>query len=367
MMLSSITEHFNSNFLEVIKFDALIELIKTASPNISTQFIIDSLDVEREKLESIDHDIPLIFVRKNVTFEIINGKNFIPPVGNTIYDWGRFFDNEEKEIMPTYDYQEWNYGLTFKLLNYYPINRSTVYAGINLSNRRGIFETFDFFNEWLDKFHSNLEQDDIYILKQDALSLISDLIIPNEHVFLIQYNRFIASCNRSDEFFDMGAYEEFQNSGACDLAFEIWTKDKEIFEKITNKNERFLTPKDSTIAQQQIEIPKLKARIAELERKNQNTAQNKAIPEQPPKYNPTERETHLLMINALINIITKPNFRAGAAKYLKANRINQKTIYEEVAQGIKETLNNPETKERSEEAIKKRLKEAMALETKQAD
>lgn len=162
MRLSSITERFNSNFLEVIKFDALIELIKTSSPNISTQFIIDSLDAEREKLECIDHDIPLIFARKNFTFETINGKNFIPPIGEKIYDLGKLLDNAEKEIMPTYDYQEWSCGLTFKLLNYYPINRHIVYAGINSSNRQGIFKTFDSFNEWLDKFHSNLEQDDIY-------------------------------------------------------------------------------------------------------------------------------------------------------------------------------------------------------------
>ncbi|UXN35943.1 hypothetical protein N8E87_06975 [Avibacterium paragallinarum] len=85
------------------------------------------------------------------------------------------------------------------------------------------------------------------------------------------------------------------------------------------------------------------------------------------KYNPTERETHLLMINALANIITKPNFRAGAAKYLKANGINQSAIYGGITEEISRILNAPETNERSEETIKKRLKEAMALETKQAE
>lgn len=207
----------------------------------------------------------------------------------------------------------------------------------------------------------------IYILKQDALSLISDLMIPDEYIFLIQYNRFIATCNRSDEFFDMGAYEEFQNDGACDLAFEIWIKDKEIFEKIINKNACSLTQTDSIIEQQQIEIVELKALITDLERKNKNTAQNGATSKQPEKYNPTEKETHLLMINALANIIAKPDFKAGAAKYLKANGINQSAIYGEITKEITRILNAPETNERSEETIKRRLKEAMGLETQQAD
>ncbi|WP_410679169.1 hypothetical protein [Avibacterium paragallinarum] len=124
-----------------------------------------------------------------------------------------------------------------------------------------------------------------------------------------------------------------------------------------------------TIKSLQKEVNEAKKREHEyktqfIEQKTKLTAD---LVEKLEKYNPTERETHLLMINALVNIITKPNFRAGAAKYLKANGINQSAIYREIAEEITHILNAPETKERSEETIKRRLKEAMGLETQQAD
>lgn len=197
MELSAMNEAFHSDFLEVIKFDVLIELIKSANPKLTTSFIIGSLDVERERLENIDHVIPLIFASKKTEFETINGKGFIPPIGDRVYDWGKFFDSkEEKEVMPNYDYIEWRFGLTFSLLNYYSINKNVVYESINSSDKHGTFETFESFNEWITEFHIKLEHDDIYILKSDALALVSDLLIPDEHILLIKYHRFIGGALR---------------------------------------------------------------------------------------------------------------------------------------------------------------------------
>lgn len=244
MDLSTINKAFHSSFLEVIKFDRLVNLINVENPNLTTDFIIDSLDVEREKLEKIKHDIPLIFVDKNTILEKINGRNFILPTGQTIYDWGKFeVENVyDVETIPSYDYQEWKWGLTFNLLNYYPINRSAVYASIDSTNKRGTFKTFDSFNIWLDEFHSSLNSNDIYILKRDALTLVTDLSIPDEDISLIKYNRFIANCDNSDFFSDMTDYDEFEKCGACDLAFDIWKNDKSIFEKII-KNEPLTKPR----------------------------------------------------------------------------------------------------------------------------
>ncbi|MFZ7314752.1 hypothetical protein ACLSZU_04005, partial [Avibacterium avium] len=125
-----------------------------------------------------------------------------------------------------------------------------------------------------------------------------------------------------------------------------------------------------------LQLDKANSRIKELEVENEQLKrtqgnilqiQNKDVLAKEEKYNPTERETHLLMINALVNIITRPDFKAGTANYLKANGINQSAIYREIAEEITHILNAPETKERSEETIKRRLKEAMGLETQQAD
>ena len=367
MDLSAINKAFHSNFLEVIKFDRLIELIKTRNPALTTAFIIDSLDVEREKLEKIDHEIPLIFVDKKTTLETINGKNFIPPIGETIYDWGKLeVENfNDVEVMPSYDYQEWRWGLTFNLLNYYPINRPVVYARIDSANKQGTFKTFDSFNSWLNELHSNLECNDIYILKRDALALISDLAISDEDIALIKYNRFIAVCDRSESFFDMENYEEFQNGGACDLAFEIWQNDKSIFEKII-KNETLSKPnitdaeKDSIIAQLQLENAELQTRISELENKTQQSAvDSEPVLGNAKAYDVRERETHLLIIGALSNLLAE-----NKQKYQKGNGgINQSAISKDIETEIIELL-QPATKTRTIDTIRPRIRESLNLITK---
>lgn len=129
----------------------------------------------------------------------------------------------------------------------------------------------------------------------------------------------------------------------------------------------FKIPLDGEITQSETTKPRKDNLETQITQLDQSAVKNEAVLAGEEKYNLTERETHLLMINALANIITKPNFRAGAAKYLKANGINQSAIYGEITEEISRILNAPETNERSEETIKKRLKEAMELETKQAD
>lgn len=369
MDLSAISKAFHSNFLEVIKFDRLIELIKTENPALTTAFIIDSLDVEREKLEKIEHDIPLIFVDKKTTLETINGKNFIPPIGDTAYNWDKLeVENfNDVEVMPSYDYQEWRWGLTFNLLNYYPINRPVVYASIDSANKQGTFKTFDSFKAWLDELHSHLKHNDIYILKRDALALVSDLAISDEDISLIKYNRFIAICDRSESFFDMANYEEFQNGGARDLAFEIWQNDKNIFEKI-RKNENLSKPNiaDTEKAQNiqlQEDIERLKAENAEL--KSQLQVQKESAVDSEPvlrnakAYDVRERETHLLIIGALSNLLAtnKPKYQKGKGV------INQSAISKDIETEIIELL-QPATKTRTLDTIRPRIRESINLITK---
>ena len=364
MDLSTINKAFHSSFLEVIKFDRLVNLINVENPALTTAFIIDSLDVEREKLEKIKHDIPLIFVDKNTTFEKINGRNFIPPTGQTIYDWSKLkVENVyDIEAIPSYDYQEWKWGLTFNLLNYYTINRSVVYASIDSTNKQGTFKTFDSFNTWLDDLHSSLNRNDIYILKRDALTLVSDLSIPDEDISLIKYNRFIANCDDSEVFSDMADYDEFEKCGACDLAFEVWKNDKSIFEKII-KNEPLMKPrttnteKDPMIAQLQSENAKLQMPISELENKLQQSAVNsELVLEKGKAYDVRERETHLLIIGALSNLLAE-----NKRKYQKGNGgINQSAISKDIETEIIELL-QPATKTRTIDTIRPRIRESLNL------
>ena len=361
MDLSAINKAFHSDFLEVIKFDLLIDLIKRGNPPLTISFIIDSLDVERGKLEKIDHAIPLIFVDKKNNFETINGKSFIPPIGDTAYDWSKLDVpfGANVEIIPAYNYVEWRWGLTFKLLNYYPINRAMVYASIDSENKQGIFKTFKSFDVWLDELHSNLKRDDVYILKRDALSLISDLVIPDEGVLLIKYNRFIDGLNGSEEFLDMKAYEEFQNSGACDVAFEVWKKDKRIFENLS-KPDITDTEKNSIIAELRAENERLKAENEELKAQpKQSAVESETGLENAKPYDNRERETHLLMIGALSNLLA-----TSKQKYQKGKGvINQSAISRDIEAEIIELL-RPETKTRTLDTIRPRIRESINLITK---
>ncbi|VEH68296.1 Uncharacterised protein [Rodentibacter pneumotropicus] len=145
-------------------------------------------------------------------------------------------------------------------------------------------------------------------------------------------------------------------------------------ERVTDKNlikpKTTNTEKDSTIAELQTENEQLKARIAELE--NQLQAQQSAVNSQEvlpvnnldESYNPTERETHLLMIDAMAKLLTNQNFNVN--KYIRGKNINKKQISEDITEHITKVLNTPETKPRSLETIRKRLDEALKL-NEQAD
>ncbi|OOF47570.1 hypothetical protein [Rodentibacter trehalosifermentans] len=117
-------------------------------------------------------------------------------------------------------------------------------------------------------------------------------------------------------------------------------------------------------------IEELQAKITELE--NQLQAQQSAVNSQEvlpvsnldENYNPTERDTHLLIIGALANLLAKPI--QNKSRYLKGTgAINQSAINKDIETEIAELL-KPSTKERSAETIKPRLREALKL-VKQAD
>lgn len=114
----------------------------------------------------------------------------------------------------------------------------------------------------------------------------------------------------------------------------------------------------------------LQAKITELE--NQLQAQQSAVDSQEvlpvsnldEKYNPTERETHLMMINAMAQMLTNPYFNAH--KYIRGKNINKTDMSRDIAQHITKVLNEAATKPREEETIRKRLNEALKL-NEQAD
>ena len=126
------------------------------------------------------------------------------------------------------------------------------------------------------------------------------------------------------------------------------------------ENTHIDTEKDSIIAQLQLENAELQTRISELEDK----AQQSAVDSEPvlgngKAYDVRERETHLLMIGALSNLL------AGyKQKYQKGNGgINQSAISKDIESEIIELL-QPETKTRTNDTIRPRIRESLNLITK---
>lgn len=139
--------------------------------------------------------------------------------------------------------------------------------------------------------------------------------------------------------------------------------------EIQEENQIFIKPSEE-ITRKELVIEDLQTKITELEKQLQ--AQQSAVNFQEvlpvnnldESYNPTERETHLLMIDAMAKLLTNQNFNVN--KYIRGKNINKKQISEDVTEHITKVLNTPETKPRSLETIRKRLDEALKL-NEQAD
>lgn len=134
--------------------------------------------------------------------------------------------------------------------------------------------------------------------------------------------------------------------------------------EIQEENQIFIKPSEE-ITRKELVIEDLQTKITDLE--NQLQAQQSAVNSQEvlpvnnldESYNPTERETHLLMIDAMAKLLTNQNFNVN--KYIRGKNINKKQISKDITEHITEVLNTPETKPRSLETIRKRLDEALKL------
>lgn len=104
----------------------------------------------------------------------------------------------------------------------------------------------------------------------------------------------------------------------------------------------------------------LQTRISELEQQLQQSAvDSESILENEKPYDKRERETHLLMIAALANLLA-----TSKSKYQKASgNINQSEVSKDIETEIINLL-QPETKTRSLDTIRARIRESIVLITK---
>lgn len=101
-----------------------------------------------------------------------------------------------------------------------------------------------------------LNETEAYLLKSDVETLSDEIQVNDDEVFFIPDYLGING-NKSDDYQNEKEYNEFIDSGACDLAFDLWLNDKENY--TTNLNG--LKQANAKIAELLAENERLKAQI----------------------------------------------------------------------------------------------------------
>ena len=195
LKISEIKNQFWGNYRKIVKLDTVISLLSRNAP---LDFILTELDRVKMELKRKDHEINFIMIDKKDKPKEIEGK--------------LIFDNIRYVLDGMFDIQ------TF--------------------NKTNFEEFIDKQIEGLNGIRNDLKSNDVYLLKTDLDSLIDDIQLTNNDIFFI-YNYGGIDGDKSDDFEFLQNMSEFEQCGACDLAFDIWVKDKDNFLKnLKNANSK---------------------------------------------------------------------------------------------------------------------------------
>lgn len=225
LKISEIKNQFWGNYRKIVKLDTVISLLSRNAP---LDFILTELDRVKMELKRKDHEINFIMIDKKDKPKEIEGK--------------LIFDNIRYVLDGMLDIQ------TFKLFyeqylisdiynEFYKNNECTSFVE-DKSNKTNFEEFIDKQIEGLNGIRNDLKSNDVYLLKTDLDSLIDDIQLTNNDIFFI-YNYGGIDGDKSDDFEFLQNMSEFEQCGACDLAFDIWVKDKDNFLKnLKNANSK---------------------------------------------------------------------------------------------------------------------------------
>lgn len=198
-----------------------------------------------------------------------------------------------------------------------------------------------------------------YVINSISYDIVSELeenLNCSARNFLGAYTDVFLDVLQLSEKFNISVLKEYKEQTA---------QNKNLLKPVITSTE--LQEEKTKNTQLQAENERLKAelkaqqdRMAELEQKLQQSAvDSEPVLENAKAYDVRERETHLLMIGALSNLL------AGyKQKYQKGNGgINQSAISKDIESEIIELL-QPETKTRTNDTIRPRIRESLNLITK---
>lgn len=225
--LAEIEGKFLKENREIVKLETVIRKLQEKS-ELPLEFILDKLDEIKKELQQRKHEINFVLIDKNLPPKNVFNKSYFDDVS----------------ILDGFSVE------TFKVFfSCCPIDIYNSYYK-NKKGLEGIIK-FDF-----DELIKAVGENDVYLLKTDVETLSDEIQISDDEVFFIP-NYLGIDGNDSQNYQDEKDCNEFDESGACDLAFDLWLSDKANFAT----NLHGLKQANEQIAELLAENERLKAQI----------------------------------------------------------------------------------------------------------
>ena len=229
--LADLENKFLTENREIVKLETVLRKLQEKS-NLPLDFILAELDKIKRELQQQKHEINIILIDINKKPEIVFLKNYFNEI-NLILD-GNIFTTF-KLLFQQYNIQEKHYR-----------EKVNDFGGVIKIN--------------LDELVKALNESEAYLLKSDVEMLSDEIQISDDEVFFVP-NFLGIDGNNSENYATEKNYDDFCNSGACDLAFDLWLADKENYAANLNG----LQQAKARIAELLAENERLKAQIEQAQ------------------------------------------------------------------------------------------------------
>lgn len=213
LLFSDINDCFWRDYQEVIKLETFIAQLK--KDDLPFDFILTKLDEVKKFLSEKEHEINFFFIKKEQEPTIFQGRKvFDEPSsyvnGDSIQTFKVFFN----EFISSDIYEKhYKHG-------YFISMREPTKVFLEEQEQR--------INKFIYNIRNDLSNFDVYLFKNDIDSLVEGISFSSDDIFFLKYH-YSYDGDRSEDYIDEKNYEEFNNSGACDLAYELWKENKDTF------------------------------------------------------------------------------------------------------------------------------------------
>lgn len=213
LKISDIENHFWSDYREIVKLDDILK--KIMIDDLPLEFILNKLDGIKNNLQDEDHEINFILIEKSNNSKDIQNRKIFDNLHSVLYGY------EIRTLKIFYE----NFSIDEIYETFY---KQGFFISLKEPAEKELLERKNRIIEFISNIRRNLSSLDVYLWKSDVDSLVDDF--SSDDNTYIKYNHYLDG-DRSSDYKELKETEEFETSGACDLAFDLWRKDKDNFIK----------------------------------------------------------------------------------------------------------------------------------------